>query len=172
MEYDKTLPEDFEGTFYFTNWTDEDFVGVWGKKEYIFPKHSTSPMILPDQTPLEIQWIRKKFARDLAEKEYLKSENWNKAFEREQDPQGMKRLYSLHQAASYSVDELTSLIQKCLVPLERSHAKVKQVSFIPIEDKISKDENGEINTISIGPKDDIVNELKKNHETLKQKNRI
>jgi hypothetical protein len=172
MEFDKTLPEGFNGTFYFTNWTDEEFVGVWGKKEYVFPPKSTSPMIIPDQTQLEIQWIRKKFAKELAEKMFLNTDEWKKMFAREQDPQGMKRLSSIHQAASYSDDELTTLIQKCLEPLPVGEVKTKTVAYVPLEETLSTDEKGELSTVSFGSQDDPINELKKGRESLKHKNKI
>ena len=79
MKYETVLPPDFDGVFRFTNWTKEDFVGIWGSKEYHLPALSTSPMVIPDHSPLEIQHIRKKFAKDLAEREFYKSAKY-KAF--------------------------------------------------------------------------------------------
>jgi hypothetical protein len=32
MRYETTLPADFDGTFWFTNPTDEEFIGVWAKR--------------------------------------------------------------------------------------------------------------------------------------------
>ncbi len=172
MDFEKTLPEDFMGTFYFTNWTDEDFIGLWGKKEYIFPAQTTSPMLMPEYTLLEVQQIRKKFALDLAQKASTGTEEWKKNFAREIDPQGMRRLSSLHQAGSLSPKELEPLIKKCLEPLPMGKAKVKEVPFVPIEDRISKDEHGEINTVSLGQKDDIVTELRNTHEKMRRKNNL
>lgn len=172
MQFEDTLPEDFNGTFFFTNWTDEEFVGVWGKKEYHFPPQSTSPLIIVDQTPVEVQWIRKKFAKDLAEKEFPKTDKFKELFAREQDAMGQKRLGSLHQAGSYSIADIEPLIEKCLIPLAKSVAKVKKIEFVPMEDKLSRDENGEISTVSLGMKDDPVKELRRTHESLKSKNNL
>jgi len=66
MKYETTLPEDFDGVFRFNNWSNADFVGGWGGKKYIFAAETTSPMVIPEHSPLEIQYIRKKFAKDLA----------------------------------------------------------------------------------------------------------
>jgi len=58
MKYETSLPEDFTGVFYFTNWSNEDFVGKWGGKQYTFAAETTSPMVIPEHSPLEIQHIR------------------------------------------------------------------------------------------------------------------
>lgn len=172
MDYEDVLPEDFKGTFLFTNWTDEEFVGIWGKKEYHFDAHTTSPMIIPEQTPLEVQWIRKKFAKDLAEREFPKTERYKQLFGREQDSTGQKRIYSLHQAGSYSIKDLEPLIEKCLLPLAESKVKVRKIEFVPMEEKLSRDEKGEVSTISLSGNDNPVEVLKKTHESLKRRNNI
>ena len=41
-----TLPEDFDGVFRFTNFTDEDFTTLWNGQEYNFPKQSRTTMII------------------------------------------------------------------------------------------------------------------------------
>ena len=125
MRFEHVLPEDFDGTFRFTNWSDEDFVGRWGGREYVFPKQTTSPMVITEATPLEVQQIRKKFAKDLAEREFTKGEAFQRLLKQERNADGTGRLNSMHQAGSYGIDQLTPFIQKCLEPLPVSHAAVK-----------------------------------------------
>jgi hypothetical protein len=60
------LPSDFDGIFRFTNWTDSDFTAKWDNIEYTFPAKKTTPIVIPNATPVEIQNIRKKFAKELA----------------------------------------------------------------------------------------------------------
>lgn len=149
MKYETTLPEDFDGVFRFTNWSNEDFVGGWGGKKYIFKAETTSPMIIPEHSPLEIQYIRKKFAKDLAEREYYKSQDYKFLMKQERNPDGSPRLNGLHSAGTYSVDQLTPYIQKCLEPLPVSKALVQQVEKVPIEETLSKNNKGKLNTEAI-----------------------
>lgn len=142
MAHENVLPENFSGVFYFTNWTDVDFVGVWGKKEYHFPAKSTSPMIIPEHSPLEIQNIRKKFAKDLAEQEYFRSKQYefirsregkrNKLGMIEPTGQGMSH------AGTYTLDNLAPFIQKCLEPLPVSSAIVKAKKGLTMEDRLTR----------------------------------
>lgn len=153
MKVETVLPEDFDGTFKFTNWTDEEFVGVWGKKQYHFPSLSTSPMIMADYSPLEVQNIRKKFAKDLAEREFFKSQAYKERFmSQERNPDGSPRLNSIHQAGTYSLDTLTPFIQRCLEPLPISKADVTIAAPDKMEDKLSRNEEGELNTEAIDKK--------------------
>lgn len=152
MKYESVLPADFDGVFRFTNWTDEDFVGIWGSKRYTYPKQSTSPMIIPEHSPLEIQNIRKKFAKDLAEREFGKSERYNALYKQERNLDNSARLNSIHQAGTYSMDDLTSFIQKCLTPLQVVRASVSQEPKIAVEDKLTRNEEGELNTEAIDKK--------------------
>ena len=76
MAHEPVLPEDFDGTFRFTNPSEEDFIGEWGSKEYHFPAGKTVPMVMPEYSPIEIQHIRKKFAKNLAEREFYKSKGY------------------------------------------------------------------------------------------------
>lgn len=152
MKYETALPQEFDGIFRFTNWSDEDFVGVWGGKEYRFPKQSTSPMIIPEHSPLEIQHIRKKFAKNLAEREFFKSQQYTKLLGQERNSDGTVRLGSIHQAGTYSIDQLTPFIRKCLEPLPISAALVSQAPKENIEDKLTRNEDGELNTQAIDRK--------------------
>lgn len=152
MSYETVLPEDFNGVFNFTNPTDEDFVGVWGKKEYRFAAQSTSPMIMPEYSPLEIQHIRKKFAKDLGEREFFKSSTYKNFLAQERNNDGSPKLNSIHQGGQYSENELTSFIQQCLKPLPITKATVTDSPVEKIEDKLSRNDEGELNTEAIDRK--------------------
>lgn len=151
MKYETVLPADFTGVFHFTNWSDEDFVGVWNKKEYHFSANTTSPMIIPEHSPLEIQHIRKKFAKDLAEREFFKG----KKYEILRSPEGKlgnRTMSGIHTASTYTLDELTEGIQACLRPLEIKVARVTKKTEDNIEGKLSRNNDGELNTAPIDNK--------------------
>lgn len=115
MNIDTQLPLDFDGVFRFTNNTNSDFVGVWNKVEYTFPAMKTTPMVIENATPLEVQSIRKKFAKDLAVAQFYESAK----FKDMNDPKhGVK-------PALYTDSDLAPLIQKCLEPLAVGVAKAK-----------------------------------------------
>ena len=161
MQVERVLPADFDGTFRFTNWTDEDFVGVWGKKEYHFPAKTTSPMVMINETPLGIQQIRKKFAFNLAEREYFKSQDYKRLLAQERTPEGTPRINSIHQAGTYSIDQLASNIQKCLIPLEVGKVVVSEAKDkFNLEDKLTRDEEGEFNTIAVPEKGNLIESRK------------
>lgn len=155
MKYETVLPADFDGVFRFTNWSEEEFVGVWNKKEYHFAANSTSPMIIPEHSPLEIQHIRKKFAKDLAEREFFKKEKYEQLRMQEgKKNSGMvdARLSSFHQAGAYTLNDLADGIQKCLKPLELRKAEVSVVQETPLEEKLSKNDEGGLNTVALDKK--------------------
>lgn len=149
---ESSLPADFDGVFRFTNWSNEEFVGMWGSKEYHFPANSTSPIVIPEHSPLEVQHIRKKFAKDLAEREFFKSTNYAKFKSQETNNDGSPRLNSIHQAGQYSTAELAKLIQRCLEPLPVSRATVTEAPKEKVEDKLSRDEDGQLRTEAIDKK--------------------
>jgi hypothetical protein len=157
MKYETTLPNDFTGVFYFTNPSDEEFVATWNSKQYHFPAQSTSPMIMPDHSPLEIQHIRKKFARDLAEREFFKSpryEQMRRAEGEKVDGVVIPRLNSIHQGVPYSVGDLKPYIQACLKPLEQARAFITPAPRVKdMERVLSRDDNtGELNTVAVDKK--------------------
>lgn len=152
MKYESVLPQDFTGVFYFTNWAKEDFVGIWGKREYHFPAEKTSPMVIPEHSPLEIQHIRKKFARDLAEREFYRSKAYSNFQKQERNDDGTPRLNSIHQAGAYTLNDLVPFIQRCLEPLPMAKASVTETKSENIEDKLSRNEEGELNTQAIDKK--------------------
>jgi hypothetical protein len=152
MKYEATLPENFDGTFWFTNPTDEEFVGIWGKKEYHFAPQTTSKMIMPEYTPLEVQHIRKKFAKDLAEREFYKSDKYREFLKVERNPDGTPRANGIQMAATYTLGDLTPFIQKCLEPLEISQVAITEAAIPSVEDKLTRNDDGELNTEAIDQK--------------------
>ncbi len=154
MKYETVLPSDFNGVFPFTNWSSEDFIGVWNSVAYKFLAMTTSPMIMPF-SPLEIQHIRKKFAKDLAEREFFKSNQYEKmrAVEGTKDDVSIvPRLNSIHQASTYTIGDLESYIKKALEPMEAGKVEAHQIPKMDIEDKLSRNDGGELNTTAIDSK--------------------
>lgn len=152
MKYETVLPVDFDGVFRFTNWTEEDFIGKWGGKEYHYPANKTTPMIIPEHSPLEIQNIRKKFAKDLAEREFFKSKSYEQYKKQEVNNDGSPRLNSIHQSATYNLGDLTPFIQQCLKPLPVGKAIVTEAQMDRLEDKLTRDEEGALNTSVVDKK--------------------
>lgn len=152
MKFERTIPRDFNGIFEFTNWSDEDFVAKWGSKEYHYPKNASSPMVIPEHSPLEIQNIRKKFAKDLAEREYFKSAAYGKLLSQERTPEGTPKLNGIQSAGTYTLSDLSSNIQRCLEPLPIVKAFVSDATAEPLEQKLSRNDEGELNTEAIDKK--------------------
>lgn len=151
MKYETTLPVEFDGVFRFTNYSDEEFIGVWNKKEYHFAPESTSPMIIPEHSPLEIQHIRKKFAKDLAEREYFKSKKYE-TMRKPEGTMGNRTMSGIHTASAYTMDDLKEGIQKGLKPLEVKRAFISSVEETPMEAKLTRDEDGSLHTMAIDKK--------------------
>ncbi len=118
IKQDNTLPPDFDGIFRFTNFTDREFTAKWDKVAYTFAPMSTSPMVIARATPEEVQYIRKKFARELAEREFHLSGKFN-ALDA-QAPAGSGKV-----PAIYTDGDLEPYIQKCLTPLPVAYAAAK-----------------------------------------------
>lgn len=153
MNEDKNiLPVDFDGVFRFTNFTDSEFKARWNSIEYIFPPLSTTPLIIPGETPEAVQNIRKKFAKELAEREFYKTEKF-KGMEA-QGKQGTPPLYT--------EDELTGLIQKCLTPLSEAKVTAKPLQK-DSEENYKKDNKGR-NVTKVLDKDES---LTSNGEVIK-----
>lgn len=151
MKYETTLPQDFDGVFKFTNWSDEEFVGVWGKKEYHFAANATSPMIIPEHSPIEIQHIRKKFAKDLAEREFFKSQKYE-IFRAPEGTLGNRTMSGIQTAGAYTLNDLSDGIQRCLKPLEIQRAFVAPVQEVSLESKLTTNDDGELNTKAVDKK--------------------
>lgn len=154
MKYETTLPADFDGVFKFTNWSEQEFVGVWGKKEYHYPAQATSPMIIPEHSPLEIQHIRKKFAKDLAEREFFEGTRYE-ILRSPEGKLGNRTMSGIHTASAYTMDDLKEGIQACLKPLEIKRASITVASEMPMEDKLTKNEEGSLNTVALDKKSSL-----------------
>ncbi len=109
------LPADFDGVFRFTNFTDRDFKARWNSIEYTFPAQKSTPMIIPGATPEEVQSIRKKFARELAEREFYDTPKFIK----------MNDVPMGGTPALYTDSDLAPFIQRCLEPLPIAQAVMK-----------------------------------------------
>jgi len=145
MSYESVLPPDFNGTFPFSNPSDEDFIGIWDSKEYLFPAKSTVAIVIPTETPLNVQQIRKKFAKDLAEREWFKSKGYKGLAAQEGKP-GNRTFSGIHQAATYTIKDLEPYIAKCLEPLPVSKLVAKEVDRPNIEDKLHRKDDGSLLT--------------------------
>ncbi len=149
-QFNNVLPEDFDGTWPFSNPSEEDFIGKWGGKAYTYPAHKTTNMVILDATPLEIQNIRKKFAKELAEREFFKSKKYEslRSSEGIKDDNGVMKplLQGLNQARSYAETDLADYIQRCLKPLPLVKQVITEIHKENIEDKLSRDEDGELNS--------------------------
>lgn len=145
MSFEPVLPPDFDGVFRFSNPFADDFIGTWGKKEYLFPAGTMTPIIIPEHSPLEIQHIRKKFAKDLAEREWYKSKGYKVLAGQEGKP-GNRTMNSIHQAASYTLKDLEPYIQMCLKPLKEVRISSKPMVSVPLEDKLTRNEEGGLNS--------------------------
>lgn len=125
------LPADFDGVFRFTNFTEEEFRARWGNIEYIFKPLSTTPMIIAGATPEEVQHIRKKFAKELAVREFYKTPKF----------QGMNNVAPGQTPAIYTDSDLAPFIARCLEPLQAASLEAKPLPKAD-ETKFRKDEDG------------------------------
>lgn len=111
------LPADFDGVFRFTNFTSREFKARWNSIEYTFPAEKTTPMIIPGATPEEVQTIRKKFARELAEREFYETPKFK----------SMNDIPLGQTPALYTESDLVPFIQRCLEPLPTASATLKSL---------------------------------------------
>lgn len=159
MQNATVLPKDFDGVVRFTNWSEEDFTGIWAKKEYHFPAKSRSHLVVPDATPLETINIAEKFGKELAEREYFRSAKYEVLREREgiRNHLGMIQPtgHGMSHAGQYSEQELASMIQKSKDPLPEASVEVKAVKGVSMEDRLRKDEDGNITTAPIKSEKDL-----------------
>jgi hypothetical protein len=123
-EKSKILPEDFDGVFRFTNFTGSEFKAKWDNKEYTFPAGKTVPLVIPNATPLEIQSIRKKFAKELAvacfyQSDKFKAMNTSHLGKNGEPTGGMPSLYT--------DTDIAPFVQRCLEPLPIAQAKVVEL---------------------------------------------
>lgn len=145
----QTLPEGFNGTFYFTNYTDSDFVDKWDSIEYTFPARKTVPLIIPSETPLGVQEIRKKFARNLAIKVFYESDKYK--VRESEAPAGSGKI-----PAIFTEADLAPYIQKCLEPLPLDMAKAEVKEKESTERNLRTDERGRRRTKVIVDGEDLL----------------
>lgn len=131
MNNDNILPEGFDGVFRFTNRSDEDFFARWNSIEYKFLAGTMSPMIISGESPENVQQIRKKFAHELAEREFYKSQKF----------QYMNSPERGDKPALYTEADLAPFIQQCLEPLPVVQASARIVKEVN-ERVFKKDEDG------------------------------
>lgn len=139
------LPKDFDGTFRFTNCRDTEFKARWNSKEYTFPPLKTVPMIIDNATPLEVQSIRKKFAKEWAVEEWYKTPKFI----------GMNAHVPGGTPALYTESDLIPFIQKCLEPLPLAQAKIEVVKN-DVEGKLSVDAKGRKRTRVLDPNESLI----------------
>lgn len=116
------LPDNFDGVFRFTNFTDKEFKAKWNNVEYTFPPLKTTPMIISSATPEEVQHIRKKFARELAESMFYESEKFKYMNDKERG----------QVPALYTESDIAPFVQRCLEPLPIAQATTR---VMPKDDK-------------------------------------
>lgn len=153
MAFEPVLPSNFDGVFKFSNPFSEDFIGVWNKKEYEFKAGTMTPMVMTEHSPLEIQHIRKKFAKDLAEREWFKSKGY-KVLQGQEGKPGNRIMNSIQQAATYTLTELEPYIRQCLQPLPAGQAMARAIVSDKMEDKLKRDDNGQLISEVVDPKKD------------------
>ncbi len=129
---DKVLDTDFDGVFRFSNNSDEDFVFLWNNREYTFPARTRSPMLIQNETPENVQEIRKRAAYKWAEKQWFKSDEY-------------KKLIKSDFRGGRDDKVLEPLIQMCLEPLPIAKAIVKEGKKEVMKIKASKAVGGNEN---------------------------
>lgn len=155
MKFEPVLPANFDGNFYFSNWSKEDFIGVWNSKQYLFPAQRMTKMVIADHSPLEIQHIRKKFAKDLAEREFFKSKNYN-TLQSQEGKSGNRTMSGIHQAGQYTLDDLAPFIKKGLEPMEAADMLTRPVDKVEMEDKLRRNDDGSLISEAIDQKKSLV----------------
>ena len=113
------VPVEFSGTFYFTNYTDQDFSAKWNSVEYTFPAQKTVPLIIPSETLEGIQQIRKKFARELATLVFYDTPKYLKHALSVEESQAGKT------PAIHTETDIAPYVQRCLEPLPIASATTK-----------------------------------------------
>lgn len=144
---ENVLPKDFDGTFKFTNYTNEEFKARWNSIEYTFPPMKTIPLIIPNATPLEVQNIRKKFARELATREWYKTPKFI----------GMNTLVPGGTPALYTDSDIAPLVQKCLDPLPLAQATAVVIEKHE-DDKFTTDAKGRKRTRVLDQNESLVSQ--------------
>lgn len=115
LNYGQGLLQD--GVFFFTNPTKEDFKALWNNKEYTFTAKTTTPLVIANEPPENVQHIRKLFAKKLALREFHNSKRYQELVKK-----------GGYIPATYDEDtELGPVIQSCLLPLPKGEMQVKEL---------------------------------------------
>jgi len=109
-------PREFSGQWFFTNPDTEDFTFFWNGTPYTFEAMKTSPFLIVDATPIEMQSIRKQAAYKLAQRMFGKSPKYKKL---EKDSQGKSSPQYYDPKVEYE-----PFIQQCLTALPVAQAKM------------------------------------------------
>ena len=149
------LPADFDGDFFFSNPDDEEFIGKWGGKAYHFQPQTRSKMIISKASPEEVQQIRKKFARELGNKMFFKSQKATQMTAIERQSNGEPVFRSIHQANTYSDSDIAPYTQACLDPLPLTRAAITDVVKEDVIEKLSRDEDGDLRSIPVKEKQSL-----------------
>ncbi len=117
-----------DGVFYFTNPglatfrtregdVTKDFATLWNNKEYIFKANTTSPLVIPGETPESIQEIRKRFAKNYGNAWFFQTKRYKELVKK-----------GGYIPATYNEDaEMGKVIQACLTALPKSQAQIKDL---------------------------------------------
>lgn len=145
VNQESVLPKDFDGTFKFTNFTDSEFKAKWNSVEYTFLPLKTTPMIISNATPLEVQSIRKKFARELAIREWYKTPKFI----------GMNNITPGGTPALYTESDIAPFVQRCLEPLPLAQAKIEIIKKDE-DSKFTVDQRGKKRTRVLDPNESLM----------------
>ncbi len=159
------LPADFDGDFYFSNPDDEEFIGKWGGKAYRYAPQTRSKMIISKASPEEVQQIRKKFARELGNKMFFKSEKAKQMTTIERQSNGEPVFRSIHQANTYSDADIAPYTQACLDPLPLARASVSEAVKEDIVEKLHRDEDGDLVTLAVKERQSLTDKVFKDNPT-------
>lgn len=118
------LPADFEGVFRFTNPTDEEFKTLWNSVEYTFPPMQTVPLIIPTESPENVQEIRKRFAKRLGEKYFFSSGRYYELNDLTKKT-GIPPLVDFEKEPVF-----IEFVQKCLEEMPRGQATVEKIAAV------------------------------------------
>jgi hypothetical protein len=147
MENQNMIPVGFDGVYRFTNFTENDFKVRWDGVEYTFPAMKTTPVIIATATPVQIQEIRKFFAKQLAILEFYKTPKFI----------GMNTVAPGGVPALYTDSDLTPFIQRCLEPLPVGQVEAKTLPK-DSENNYKKDHKGKNVTRILDEDDSLLKE--------------
>jgi hypothetical protein len=117
-----------DGVFYFTNpglfkmrnrdgVETADFTALWNNKEYLFKAKTTTSLVISNEPPESIQFIRKKFAKKYAQDWFHQTKKYKDLVKA---GKGLP--------ATYNEDnEFKDVIQACLTPLPKGQLSVSEM---------------------------------------------